>query len=107
MSIVSQQHWGKTTNERRFINAIRTGAAHKYGNQEQQKIHKDSEGDYYECPYCSETLLPGEVEGKSGYKYDLLLWSGHNVPVNLKCMACHKIKLTPERRTKYIKTNET
>ena len=35
-----------------------------------QKIHKDMDGDYYICPYCTAQLLPAEVEMKSGYRFD-------------------------------------
>ena len=38
-----------------------------------QKIHRDSEGDYYICPYCSSYRFPGEVESESNknvYRWD-------------------------------------
>ena len=38
-----------------------------------QKIHRDSEGDYYICPYCTSYRFPGEVESeknKKVYRWD-------------------------------------
>ena len=41
----------------------------KDGSPAVQKWHKDMDGDYYICPYCTAYLLPTEVEKKSVYAY--------------------------------------
>ena len=35
-----------------------------------QKVDKESDGDFYICPYCNSYRFPGEVEKDVGYRYD-------------------------------------
>ena len=41
----------------------------KDGSPAVQKLCKESEGDFYICPYCTTKCLPAEVELKDGYAY--------------------------------------
>ena len=40
------------------------------GTPPRQKIHKNSEGDYYICPYCTSYRFPAEVEHNGKYRWD-------------------------------------
>ena len=40
------------------------------GSPARQKIHRDSDGDYYICPYCSSYRFCAEVENKGKYRWD-------------------------------------
>ena len=63
----------------------------KDGSEPVQKIHKDSEGDYYICPYCTAFRFPTETESKSGYRWDCCKKGTLRTLIDLEKMRPHSL----------------